>query len=439
MGVATSNLPGPWFFPDSVQIVVVLNDARNIALLQGEELSALIQVEPDDQLYHLTRESPASLSVRPNTILVVKFHAIVQGLQDTARCLGDVVLPLNHVARVCAGSLYQVWLPLQPALSCVQEEDYVDNFDKAVWKAARDPRKPMVCLSLYAGSIPQASKDYLFNASASEKADRFLGLLQSHTQHMRLLQALYREVRSNQAAQLDLSRSKDGLADSWPSEFRRVEANLGQAAPEPSGPAEARGDGEDVARDETKEALDYLREEIKATTADAEARINKAAESVTTLKDMIQAKQVELIQRRKEVSRLYHDAESVELENQKLQVQLTRASLHVGGQNQHDGEEAEQLRREAEDFHTQKEALLLILRDFYGAMGEEPPTLSAIVSKHQLRTKQLEPDGDKAFSQSSAGHGYAPQQVPQAWTNMLPRPSELLLSGVLEERSSITP
>lgn len=256
---------------------------------------------------------------------------------------------------------------------------------------------------------------------------------------MRLLQALYREVRSNQAAQLDLSRSKDGLADSWPSEFRRVEANLGQAAPEPSGPAEARGDGEDVARDETKEALDYLREEIKATTADAEARINKAAESVTTLKDMIQAKQVELIQRRKEVSRLYHDAESVELENQKLQVQLTRASLHVGGQNQHDGEEAEQLRREAEDFHTQKEALLLILRDFYGAMGEEPPTLSAIVSKHQLRTKQLEPDGDKAFSQSSAGHGYAPQQVPQAWTNMLPRPSELLLSGVLEERSSITP
>ena len=54
---------------------------------------------------------------------------------------------------------------------------------------------------------------------------------------------------------------------------------------------------------------------------------------------------------RVEVSRLYHDAESVEvwdespcefredvtpitcqLENQKLQVQLTRASLHVGGQ-----------------------------------------------------------------------------------------------------------
>ncbi|CAE7537718.1 unnamed protein product [Symbiodinium microadriaticum] len=155
-------------------------------------------------------------------------------------------------------------------------------------------------------------------------------------------------------------------------------------------------------RNWNQEALDYLREEIKATTADAEARINKAAESVTTLKDMIQAKQVELIQRRKEVSRLYHDAESVELENQKLQVQLTRASLHVGGQNQHDGEEAEQLRREAEDFHTQKEALLLILRDFYGAMGEEPPTLSAIVSKHQLRTKQLEPDGDKVVLVSSS-------------------------------------
>ncbi|CAE7416082.1 unnamed protein product [Symbiodinium natans] len=328
MGVSTSNLQGPWFFPESAQIVVVLNDARNIALLNGEELSALIQVEPQDELHHLTRESPASLSVSPNTILVVKFHAIVQGLQDTARCLGDIVLPLDHVARVCAGSLYQVWLPLQPALSPVLEEDHVDNFDKAVWKAARDPRKPMVCLSLYAGCIPQASKDYLFNASASEKADRFLGLLQSHTQHMRLLQALYREVRSNQAAQqLDLSRSKDGLADSWPTESRRFEA---AGTPDLPGPKEARGDGEDVPRDDIKETLDYLREEIKATTADADARINKAAESVTTLKDMIQGKQVELIQRRKEVSRLWHDAESVELENQKLQVQLTRASLNAG-------------------------------------------------------------------------------------------------------------
>jgi len=403
-------------------------------------LSALVHVEPDHQQHQLTRENLASLTVRPNTILVVECHAIVQGLQDTARCLGEVTLPLDHIARQCAGILYQVWLPLQPASSCDQEEEYIEQFDKALWKSAKDPRKPMVCLSLYPGNMPQASKDYLFNASSSEKADRFLGLFQSHTQHVRMLQALYREVRSNQAAQaqqVDQSvRSKDGLADSWPTDkSRRMEAA------DLLGPAEVRREGMDASwtgkpeHGQREDTISYLREEIKATSADANARISKAAESVATLKEMIQAKQVELIQRKKEVSHLWHDAESMELENQKLEVQLSRSSF---SQQRPDSEEASSLRREEEDFKTQKEALLLILRDCYGAVGQEPPSLAAIVSKYQSRSKEVEPDDNKVFGQPSAGYGCRPPQSQQAWTNMLPRPSELLLSGVLEERSSIT-
>ncbi|CAJ1395715.1 unnamed protein product [Effrenium voratum] len=416
MGAAAS---GGWFFSETVQVVLVLNDARNVSLLPGEELSALIHLDPNDSgSYVLTRECPANLSVSSTKILAVEFRGIVQGLQDTARCLGEITLPLHHIARQCAGNLVQVWLPLQPSL-LAQEEEHIEHFDKALLKAARDPRKPMVCISLYAGSIPQASKDYLFKAPASEKAKRFLGLQQSHSQHARMLQALYREVRSqaHQSALDSSNRSKDGLADSW---SRREAFDL----PSP----EMRNLSEKEASPRVlQETMASLREEIKETTAAANERINKAGENIATLKEMINDKQVELIQRKKEVQRLWHDAESVKLENEKLEVQLARASMR--SPTAAEGAEVDGLRKEAQNLATQKEALLLILRDFYGAMGQEPPALSTMVSKHQSRTKK---EPEKAAEPS----GYAQQE--QAWTNMLPRPSELLLSGMLEERCSLS-
>lgn len=442
MGAATSGGYAAWFSSGVVDVVLVLNDARNIVLQDREELNGVIHLNADDSgNFVLTRESPATLSLSSTKIVEVEFKALLQGHQETSRCLGEVFLPLHHIAKQCAGSLYQVWLPLQPVSALSQEDDHIAHFDKAMVKAAKDPRKPMVCISLYAGSIPQASRNYLFDAPEEEKAKRFLGLLQSHSQHARMLQALYREVRISQtqpAQHLDSSKgSKDGLADSW------SETPLRFASGSPVGFAEFSPEADASAASPVEDQRAALLEEIKETRTEADERIHKAEKTIQALKEMINDKQVELIQRRKEVSRLRHEAESLQLENEKLELQLSRSSLQ--SPTAADTVEAANLRREAEDLSTHKEALQLILRDFYRAMGQEPPSMTAIVSKHQAatQTKVLEPDQERlswgaaapaaasAAPVPSAASAAAPQV--QEWTNMLPRPSELLLSG-LDER-----
>ncbi|CAK9081836.1 Pentatricopeptide repeat-containing protein [Durusdinium trenchii] len=285
MGAATSITSGGWFFAEAVDVVLVLNDARNIALLEREELSALVHLNPDDSgRFILTRESPASLSLTSTKIVVIEFQGIIQGQQDSARCLGEVILPVHHIARQCAGSLYQVWLPLQPASALLREDDHIDHFEKALLKSARDPRRPMVCLSLYAGSIPQASRNYLFDASEKEKAARVLGLMQSYSQHARMLQALYREVRSSQAsAQLDTS----GLADSWPSRRPEMGSPVAEFSPEASRDA----DKADASPTDVRAAV---REEIRETQAEADERLRKADKTIQALRGMINDKQVQL-------------------------------------------------------------------------------------------------------------------------------------------------
>eukprot|EP00913_Durusdinium_trenchii_P029119 g27302.t1 len=206
-----------------------------------------------------------------------------------------------------------------------------------------------VCLSLYAGSIPQASRNYLFDASEKEKAARVLGLMQSYSQHARMLQALYREVRSSQAsAQLDTS----GLADSWPSRRPEMGSPVAEFSPE-AGPVDASRDA-DKADASPTDVRAAVREEIRETQAEADERLRKADKTIQALRGMINDKQVELIQRRKEVSRLKHEAESLQLENEKLEVQLSRSSLR--GVTAADSVEAANLEKEAEELKTQKEA-----------------------------------------------------------------------------------
>eukprot|EP00913_Durusdinium_trenchii_P030662 g28717.t1 len=114
MGAATSITSGGWFFAEAVDVVLVLNDARNIALLEREEPLALVHLNPDDSgRFILTRESPASLSLTSTKIVVIEFQGIIQGQQD------------------CCAIWDHFWLPLQPASALLREDDHIDHFEKA--------------------------------------------------------------------------------------------------------------------------------------------------------------------------------------------------------------------------------------------------------------------------------------------------------------------
>ncbi|CAE8740018.1 unnamed protein product, partial [Polarella glacialis] len=391
MGASASGVPGgSWLFTavETGQIVVTLNDIRSVELFPGEELSASVRLSPEwSEGTRLTRDRPTVLSFAADTTLLIEFKGLCDGPQD--RFLGEIKLPLAHVARRCGGSLYHTWLPISPqstasssSAAAGDKSFSLEYFDRALRAAARDPRQPMACLSLCRKSPDkEIGKELVFQLDAppSEKAARFEGLLQSHSQHARMLQALYRHVRTFSTAQSSAPgmspNFKDALQDSFAMDKSRREGPTSTYAMDLGSHVEVLGNLQQA--DEAPDAssleteLARLREEIETTTQEANARINQAGEAIILLKERVSGKQVDLIHKRKDVSALSHEAESIELENQKLELQLQHAAAResrAGSQDYND--EVESLRRDAKDLATQKEALLLILQDFYGAMGK---------------------------------------------------------------------
>jgi len=86
-------------------------------------------------------------------------------------------------------------------------------------------------------------------------------------------------------------------------------------------------------------------------------------------------------------------------------------------------QEVERLKREADVLKEQKEALVAILEDLYGASKKG-------------NTKEEEAGAAIAASTNPAGASYIGDSKDEGFTRMLPRPSEMFASGVLEATCS---
>ncbi|CAK0812406.1 unnamed protein product, partial [Prorocentrum cordatum] len=161
-----------------------LHDYRSMGLPPDEELVGSICLGSRlEEVARARRGVPAQLSVSAGVNLCLEFQASGSGQH-----LGDVRLPLEHIARRCGGSLYHMWLPLNnthigPAWSSTSSsrpgsalpegtgladsEGYtLEHFDRALRSAARDARLPMVCLSLCRADLPEAETERYERGSA---------------------------------------------------------------------------------------------------------------------------------------------------------------------------------------------------------------------------------------------------------------------------------
>lgn len=290
----------------------------------------------------------------------------------------------------------------------------------------RDPRQPMVCVSLCHADWPQAADDmYEIGVEPATKKLRFLNLLHSHAQHARLLQALYRQCRSTQQARMGMevtqglfSQARDAAVDTRalsPDKIRTSNRDrLGEARRHSSfsdnGTADAPAGGSESAQ---------LRRDIQSTRREASLKIGQAGDTLRTLKERVLAKQTEHEQLRKETLRFRREADALEMENRQLALQLEQ---HVPERSKLEDSEDEmrRLRREAGVLAEQKQALVQILEDLYGTVGArgQPP-----VPADALR---------QGLSAGPAGGGAEPEpgHGEETWTHMLPRPSELFAGGM---------
>jgi len=417
----TGSSGGGWFFnEESTPVLLRLLDAHCLGLSSSEELVGIVGLGADLQnVATVTRGEPVTVSVGVGTTLSIDFEAQPSGRTSTGgnRYLGSVVLPLECVARRCGGSLYHMWFPLDtnppPAPSpqngsgSERGSQLFEQFDRSLRSAARDPRLPVVCLSLSQASAAHAERDrYELHSDPPEKALRFDSLLQSHAQHSRLLQALYRQCRAVTRTQEVVTDLNDSW--SWASSERARRSNTMPVGSLSSDPG-------------LIERVTELKSDIDTTTREANARINQASDAIRTLRERLGAKQAEHEQMRRETARQRQDAEAMETQNEQFRLQLERRAREGGGEDR--AEELRRLRREAEVLKEQKDALVLILEDLYGAVG------TAGVAEEAAQNQEPPPlDADGEVTPNTV------EPLGETWTNMLPRPSELFGPSVLEER-----
>lgn len=426
-----------WFaFTEETTLVLLrLHDARQIDLSSGEAICGIVSLGADEPEAALVRpDCPAQFAVDAGSSVSISFRAVRAGCSvHHGRLLGDVSLPLEHIAKKCGGSLYHMWLPVQPdhgnGAQSSGEAAY-EHFAKALRNAAKDPRLPMVSLSLCRADVPGADLEfYESSATSADKAAHFYSLLQSHAQHARLVQALYRQNRLQQQGRGNAC-SQDPLADSFavhpgfkfgPQRRSRndsgLEFDLGGIA------EDGRFEPEDP---------DRLRKEMDDMTSEANARINQASDAIRTLKERLSAKQAENNHLKQETSQFRREATEQEIENERLSLMLERRERDKGDNADREAE-SKRLKREVEVLKEQKEALLLILNDLYGAVGSPPPKAAteatAVPSAAASTGTPLPYSGSGSYSSPEKSHS----SEQEGWTNMLPRPSEIFASGVLDD------
>lgn len=281
----------------------------------------------------------------------------------------------------------------------------------------------MVSLSLCRADAPNADLEfYSPSAPSQDKASQFYSLVQSHTQHTRLMQALYRQCRVLQQGHgVGNGCQQDPLADSFAvhpggSPLRPNQRERG-FDPGLRGIAEGgRGETEDPA---------MLRQETEAMTSEANARINQASDAIRMLKERMSTKQLENSQLKEETVKLRREATEVEIENERLGLQLERHERDRGDHLER-AAEAGRLEREVEVLRDQKEALLQILNDLYGHIGSSPPQVATeMASPPSAAASTATPVTTDASSGHSGSPGKCLSESQQGWTNMLPRASEI--------------
>merc|ERR1712039_127078 len=158
-------------------------------------------------------------------------------------------------------------------------------------------------------------------------------------------------------------------------------------------------------------------QEITSTTQEANARIQQASDAIRTLKERLGSKHLEHDKLRSDTARLKREAQALEQDNEHLR----KCGVTLTGTREDRDVEVKRLQRDVEVLTEQKEALVLILQDLYGAVGDKTPQ-SLSPQQAELKPKDSEVRRENSPPRVEP---LEPASRQQSWTNMLPRPSEL--------------
>lgn len=470
---------------DAVQIAVRLHCVWDARLQAPEEacrgrIVAEDAAGPSDPVMVFSQDRPAVVSVHAGSTLTLTLFAGREG----GAPLGQLVLPMRHAVQKCGTLMYHTWFLLDThsilgnAMQHMGDDVTAEQrFDQALRFAPRQMFQSKICLSI-CGAQSQEAMSSFFEASATpEQRDyRFKALSLSHRQHVQLhavLQQHTQVVDRDPDLEMQLERKREKvrllkeqslaqqteievleralqdvmkkqMSDVVIARKERQEGANGFEQPDSKLQDEIQAlEKENSLLSQQVEAASSttasiggweeeklrLQKEIVGVTDEANARIDRANESITMLKNQIKTRHVE-------VSAVEEECKALERKERQEQGELERLQCQDGLNAESEAQEIKNLKREIEVTIQQKDHLMRIVSDLYGTLGAAPAVENAsVIEQGQI------PDGGTA---PSVGGGYpaaapalptvskdpaAPPQAAAQGFNLLPSPDQLMESG----------
>lgn len=327
-------------------LLLRLDGTRNLRPQPGEDAFIVVKTSEMEQPIQVRidqHSGPASIAVSSDSIIHVEgvCASVPQAAAGRLRTVGEVSLSLAHLEQRFGKSVYFTWFPLFPRASAgAQSVIDLEQFDQGMKKIQREPLHPMVCISLCRADSPESvvlasNGQYDTNASPSEKAQRFPGLLKSHQQHARMLQALYRQYRTlSQGGNMentgafsgDPFRRGDSMSSNAPAAPVRAHDPMDAFEPEPQHlrgyaqppQANARRPTDHVKNEE----ITRLTQEVESTKTEAQKRIAQAQDAIATLTQRNSQREEEHRAMKEETQLANQHAAVLEKENERLAKEL---------------------------------------------------------------------------------------------------------------------
>lgn len=388
---------------DSLEVVVRL-EGHSIPCNQDDVVYGMVTNHSSIAETSLNTDRPAKVVANFGSMVSIRFFIHQRGNSSAQdRPVGQVSIPIRCMIERCGMSFFHARFLLSPCSPYeeLQQQQLVQAFDRALDDVGQKPFEPMVCLTIH-----KSEEDPEEWASDSEKrAASYPCLLLSTMQHMQLVKALRDRSRSNAedggsslAERLNKKKDQIKMLKDQSIEQQETIANLQMRHQEVQnqqpGPNQALLERLKTLRQQNQQLraaaasgasassgqpsaeaspslvptpeIQRLRDDLVCVTSEANARIDKANDSIQTLRAKLKSL--------RDVDMPRHQQQKADLEKKCEDLQNQKAEL-MKWQHENSGQDGEiaQLRHQLQVVVEQKTALMSIVDKLYGTVKEDAP------------------------------------------------------------------
>lgn len=353
------------------EVTLCLHSVHNVEHLPNESYYGMATASDGDETVPVTSERSARLLVRADSVVSVRIFLHERGAPScNDRCVGQLAVPVQEVVSMCGPGIYQTWFLLDSTASynAVPRSRLAERFRQALHGVSQELRAPRVCLTLLESDADPA----FWATDEAAQITYYDALLVAHAQHLQATRGYF-----------DLTGSGDDPLSPQLNRPVGRRCTEGARAGDPAHSARLHAELERLQKRQREEEataqIAQLQAELDQVTDEANRRIEKGNEAIlklkAQLKDLRDVDAPNLISDR---SKVEQQLEAARRRNGEL---TNKVNAPQTSPDDADFEDLAQLRQEILVLTNQKEALMKMVQDVYGAEAQAKADAAADARK----------------------------------------------------------